>query len=157
VGGGCCAPFRGDLVHITQCRLGRGLATTVPSGILIHPAVWPQHMGRKVGILCAPFRGGGELGPHLTQGRLGRGLPPYKVASWSIRLATVQMGRKWGCCAPFLYRARSPSKTTSPGPRPTSVPSGIMIHPIVSFKLTCVAVYVGPRTQAAGKVLAPPN
>ena len=30
------------------------------------------------GLLC-PFRG--ELGPRLTQGRMGRGLPPYQVAS----------------------------------------------------------------------------
>jgi len=35
-------------------------------------------MGRKVEG-CAPFRG--ELGPYLTQCRLGRGLPPYQVAS----------------------------------------------------------------------------
>jgi len=27
----------------------------------------------------------GELGPHLTQYRLGRGIPPYQVVSWSIR------------------------------------------------------------------------
>ena len=27
------------------------------------------------------FFWGGELGPHLTQCRLGRGLPPYQVAS----------------------------------------------------------------------------
>ena len=37
-------------------------------------------MGRESGACCAPFRGG-ELGPHLTQCRLGRGLPPYQVAS----------------------------------------------------------------------------
>jgi len=37
--------------------------------------------GRKVGMgCCAPFSGG-ELGPHLTQCRLGRDLPPYQVAS----------------------------------------------------------------------------
>ena len=38
-------------------------------------------MSRKVGgggLLC-PFPGG--MGPHLTQRRLGRGLPPYQVAS----------------------------------------------------------------------------
>jgi len=35
-------------------------------------------MNRKVGGLC-PFYG--ELGPHLTQCGLGRGLPPYQVAS----------------------------------------------------------------------------
>jgi len=34
--------------------------------------------GRKVG-LCQIL--GGKLGPHLTQYRLGRGLPPYQVAS----------------------------------------------------------------------------
>jgi len=28
----------------------------------------------------------GELGPHLTQCSLGRGLPPYQVAPWSIQL-----------------------------------------------------------------------
>ena len=37
-------------------------------------------MGRKVGA-AVPLSVGGELGPHLTQCRLGRGLPPYQVAS----------------------------------------------------------------------------
>jgi len=38
-------------------------------------------MGRKQGKgCCAPFLGG-EMGPHLTQCGLGRGLPLYKVAS----------------------------------------------------------------------------
>ena len=49
--------------------------TSVPSGILINPTVW---------VGCASFLGG-ELGPHLTQCGLGRGLPPYQVASWSIQ------------------------------------------------------------------------
>jgi len=38
-------------------------------------------MSRKVGGCCAPFRGGGELGPHLMQCRLGRGLPSYQLVS----------------------------------------------------------------------------
>jgi len=38
-------------------------------------------MGRKLGV---PLWGG-ELGPHLTQFGLGRGLPPYQMASWSIQ------------------------------------------------------------------------
>ena len=46
--------------HLTQCRLGQGL----PSGILNHPAVWPQRRCAENGG-CAPFWG--ELGPHLTQ------------------------------------------------------------------------------------------
>ena len=35
-------------------------------------------MGRKLGAVI-PF--GGKLSPHVTQSRLGRGLPPYQVAS----------------------------------------------------------------------------
>jgi len=40
-------------------------------------------MGRKLEGCCAPFvgEGGGQLGPHPTQCRLGRGLSPYQVAS----------------------------------------------------------------------------
>jgi len=58
--------------------------TSVPSGILIHPAVWPQktlERQKKIGGVVPPFLGGGELVFHLTQSRLGRGLPPYQVAS----------------------------------------------------------------------------
>jgi len=40
-----------------------------------------RQVGR--GLLC-PFPWG-ELGPHLTQCRLGWGLPPYQVVSWSIQ------------------------------------------------------------------------
>ena len=50
------------------------------------------------------------------------------------RLATIDMGQQVGllrCCAPFLGGAGSPSNTMSPGPRPTSMPSGIYIHPTV--------------------------
>jgi len=36
-----------------------------------------------------------------------------------------------GCYAPFRGGAGSPYNTMSPGPRPTSVPSGILIHPTV--------------------------
>jgi len=37
-------------------------------------------MGHKLGVLC-PLFGEGELGPHLTQCRVDRGLPPYQVTS----------------------------------------------------------------------------
>ena len=50
----------------------------VPSGILIHAAVLPQYMDQNWGTLC-PFLEG--RGPHLTQFRLGSGLPLYQVAS----------------------------------------------------------------------------
>jgi len=79
------------------------------------------NMGRK-------FRG---MGAHLTQSRLGWGLSPcqvYHLDPYS-RLATINMGRKLGGSAPFLGRgAGSPSNTKLPGPRPSSIPSGILIH-----------------------------
>jgi len=59
-------------------------AAFVPSGIFIHPAVWPQQTRAENWGLC-PFFGEGELGTHLTQCRLGRSLPSYQVASWSIQ------------------------------------------------------------------------
>jgi len=50
----------------------------------------------------------------------------------SSRLATTDIGRKLWSCAPFLGReAGFPSNTKSPGPKPTSVPSGILIQPAV--------------------------
>jgi len=58
--------------------------TSIPSGILIHSAVWPQQTWAENEELC-PFWGG-ELGPHLAQCGLGQGLPPYQLASWSIQL-----------------------------------------------------------------------
>jgi len=62
--------------HVTQCGLGPR-PTFVPSGILIHPAaVWPQRHGPEIGGE-GPLLWEGELGPHLAQRKLGRGLPPY--------------------------------------------------------------------------------
>jgi len=54
--------------------------TSVPSGILIYPAVLAtkKHVP-KVGGYVPLF--GGQLGPYLAQCGLGRGLPPYQVAS----------------------------------------------------------------------------
>jgi len=41
-----------------------------------------------------------------------------------------------GLLCPFQGRAESSSNTMSPGPRPTSVSSGILIHPAVSPQYT---------------------
>jgi len=41
-----------------------------------------RHGSKSGGLLC-PFRWG-SYRSHLIQYRLGRGLPPYQVASWSI-------------------------------------------------------------------------
>jgi len=108
----------------------------------------------------------GELGPHLTQCRLGRGLPPTK---WHLdpcsRLATKDMGRKLGgCCASFWRGgAGSPSNTMWPGPRPTYVPSGILIHPAVwphymgrKMRVLCASFLpgeLGPHLAQCGRWL----
>ena len=56
------------------------------------------------------------------------------------RLATIDMARKvGGCCAPFRGGgAGFLSSTMSPGPRPTSIPSAILIHPTVWQQYTVV-------------------
>ena len=54
------------------------------------------------------------------------------VAEMGDRLATIDVGRKVGeLLCPSPWGVGSPSNTMSPGPRPTSVPSGILIHPTV--------------------------
>jgi len=69
---------------------------------------------------------GGGLGPHLTQCRLLRGLPPHQVGSWSIQpFGHNEYGLKIGGLYPL---SRSPSNRNSPWPRATSVPSGILIY-----------------------------
>jgi len=82
----------------------------------------------KWGLGCCAFSVG-ELGPHLTQCRLSRGLPPYQVVSWPIQpFGHNRHGSKsGGFCTP-LEGAESASNTMWPGPRPTSVPSGTLIH-----------------------------
>jgi len=72
------------------------------SGILIHRAVWPQQTWGENWEMAVPLWG--------------------------------ELAKKWGVLCP-LFRGTagtgSPSNTMSPGPRPTSVPSDILIHPAV--------------------------
>jgi len=81
---GALSPFWGGGVgSLSNTKSPGPRPTSIPSGILINPAIWPQHMGRKLGGLC-PF-GERELGPHLTQCGQGRGLPVCQVSSCSIQ------------------------------------------------------------------------
>jgi len=41
------------------------------------------------------------------------------------------MGQKLGGYAPFLQGVGSPSNSVWPGPRPSSILSGVLIHPAV--------------------------
>jgi len=76
--GGLLCPFRrGSWVPlITECGMGRDL---IPYPDL-HPSsrLATIDMGRKLGAV--PLLGAGAA-THLTQRRLGRGLPQYQVAS----------------------------------------------------------------------------
>ena len=49
----------------------------------------------------------------------------------SSRFVTTGMGRKLGGCAPLGEGELGPHLTVWPGLRPTSVPSGILMHPAV--------------------------
>ena len=76
----------------------------------------------------------GELGPHLTMWPGPRPIGAYLHTKWhldtSSRLATTDMGRKlW--TVPLFVGAGSPSDTVCPRPRPTTMPSFILIHPTV--------------------------
>jgi len=90
-----------------------------------------RDVGRK--LWAVPLLGG-ELGPHQTKCRLGE---VYLGTKWypdaSSRLVTIDMGQKLGAVPPSFFwgGAGSPSNTMSPGLRPTSVQSGIFIHPTV--------------------------
>ena len=107
-------------------------STSVPSGVFIHPVVWPQRTLDKNWGGCAPL-GEGKLGPHPTQTRLGWGLPPYQVASWWIQpFGDNKNEPKIRGLPPFWGRGTgTPSSTMWLGPRPTSMPCGILIYPAV--------------------------
>jgi len=131
--GGLCPCLVGKLgPHLTQCSLGRGL----PPHQVAFWSIWPfghnRHGPKSEGLLCFFWR---ELGPHLTQYRLGWGLPSYQVASWSIQpFSHNTHGPEIGLGLCLFFgggRAGSSSNTMWPGPRPASMPSGILLHPTV--------------------------
>jgi len=69
-------------------------------------------ISRKLGG-CAPL-GEGELGPHPTQCRVGRRLPLYNMASWSMQLfGHNRREPKIGGSAPFWGGGLSPYLTQS--------------------------------------------
>jgi len=79
-------------------------STSIPSSILMDPAVWPQQTWAE-NWEAVPLWDGYL---HLTQ--CGQGLPPYQVASLSIQLfGHNRHGPKIvGCYAPFLGGCGSP-------------------------------------------------
>jgi len=131
---GMC-PFWGELAfHRTQCGLGRGLPPyQVASGSI---QSFGHYRNRPKLGEYAPFLGRG-LGPHLAQCGLDHRANCHLDPS--SRLATIYMGS-----APFLGRgAESPSNTMSLRPRPTSLPSGILIYPAIWLQQIWAKNWVG--------------
>ena len=77
----------------------------------------------------APLLGRG-LGPHLTQTRLGWGLPPYRVASWCIQpFGHNRNGRKWGGgLRPLCWEGRLGLHLTQSPLSWGQHPSGILMY-----------------------------
>jgi len=87
--------------------------------------------GQKLGAV--PLSGGGSWVPIQHKVAWAKA---YRHTKWhlnpSSRLYTTVMGQKLGReLSPFLGELGPPSNTMSPRPRPTSVPSGILINPAV--------------------------
>jgi len=130
-----CVPFRVGAATPSNTTSPGPKCTSVPSGIWIHPAIWPRHNrhGPVIGWGLCPFSGVGAGSPSSTKSHEPR---PTSIPSGmltSSRLATMDIGRKLGKgLCPFRGgRAGSPSNTILPRLRPTSVPSGILIHTAV--------------------------
>ena len=106
--------------------------TSVPSSILIHPAVLPQQRIRGFAIMR------------------------YINLLLTLTLTlTTDMGQKLGA-VPFYGRTGSPSNTMWPGPRPTSVPSGILIYPTVwpqYANVTDRTDRIGQRPDSIGRTV----
>jgi len=102
--------------------------TSVPSGILIHPVLFGHNRhGPKSGGCCAHFAGGWVA---INVAWAEAYLSTMWHLSPSSRRATRDMGLKLGAVT-FGGERGSTSNTMWPGPRPTSTPSGILIHPTV--------------------------
>jgi len=77
--GGCAPLFEAGAGSPSNTKSPGPRPTFIPSGILIHPAVWSQlTWAENCGVVPLFFCGG--LGPHVTQCGLGRGLPPCQVS-----------------------------------------------------------------------------
>ena len=74
----------------------------MPSGMLIHPAIWPQYTWVEKRGLCSLFGGGGAESNNVIWAEA------YLPAKWhldpSSRLATTDMGQKLEGAVPLWGR-----------------------------------------------------
>ena len=107
--------------------------TSIPSGILVHPAVWPQRTLAENWGLC-PFRGEGAGSPSNTSYTTSPGTRPTFVPSGILIHPAVwpqqTWAENWGLC-PLGGGAVSPSNTIWPRLSHTFISSFILIRPTV--------------------------
>jgi len=107
--------------------------TSVPSAILIHPAVWSQQTWTE-NWGCARFSGGGSWRTAATNTKSPEPTPTSIPCSILIHPAIwpqQTLAENWGLCPFEGGKAGSPSNTMWQGPMPTCTPSFILIHPTV--------------------------
>jgi len=108
--------------------------TSIPSGILIHPTVWPQQIWAKnwVGAGAVPLFLGRAGFPSNSK---SPGPRPTSIPSFILVHPAVwpqrTLAENWELRHFRGGGAGSPSNTMSPSLRPTSLLSGILIHPAV--------------------------
>ena len=129
--------------------------TSVPSGILIDPAIWPQQTwAEKWGL--RPFGKGGAGSPSNTTSLWLRptSIPSGMLIDPAIWPQQV-WAHNWGLC-PFRGRgAGSPSNTLWPGTRPTYVLSYILIRPTVWPQYTNGTDRTGQTDWLTGQYYGP--
>ena len=94
---GLC-PFLGGAVSPSNTMSPGPSPTSVPSGILIHPAFGHNRHGSKIRGGAVPLFWWKQLGLHLTQCGPGRGLPklpPCQVLSWFIQSFGHSIPTSW--------------------------------------------------------------
>jgi len=106
--------------------------TFVPSGILIHPAVWPQQMWAKNLGFRPFFLGGGEA--ESPSNTMSLGPRPTSLPSGILNILGHNRYRPKCRGAPPAVGgggAGSSCHTMWAEPRPTCMPSFILIHPAI--------------------------
>ena len=144
--GGCHAPFSGQLgPRLTQCGLGRGLLPYQVTSSSIQPF---DHNRHELGTL--PFLGAAPTN-NVAWAEV------YLRTKWhpdpSSSLATIDMGQKLaeGAVPFFCGWGWVPSNTKSPGPRPTSIPSASLVHPVVWPQRTLAENWGGAPPPFSGR------
>ena len=134
-----CSVIYSSILHSCMERVSvKPLRRTLAYSECLCISGWQQgHVGNKTASTETPTSRLGVLAGKVNL--YGIHKKCSAVGEIGDRLATIDrpMGRKLGGSAP-LGGAGSPSNTMWPGPRPTSVPSGILIHSTICLQHTNV-------------------